>query len=887
MAKFDVRQVAEITADTTNYRVQDPLSGGFTSSMDSLVQGRVNSIFNKIDSYIENVAKKSYIGSSRAEDTSSGSSRFRTYTEIGKGQESFDVLKAQRTSFVPDKKSVNDEGIALDYQKAYMLTTKKRLHSADEYNLLNQEISELGGRVSRRKLKKGGYEATIEVPISESDYNQTQGMTAKQKSSFFSDYLKQLSPQTNALYRSNSAQISAETRAKNKELAEKDKAKQEEKEKKDKEEEEKNKEKADKENKKKLLSAVSMVITALVTIADIARRILTATLARASEVKKEAVDAKSLGVTQMSLMKYNNQETVMGLPRDIFKGAIGSLQRSFGDISNLDTKAVSELAKVLGSDIAQTINVALGRNDPESAMKLILDTYFERGRKGINSVGMQVGQMQSERELATALENAGLNELATILRSMFYTNDTGIYRGSLNNVDPFDTYMNLVQMYTMGLTDVDNRHVAELGQVVDQLKAKFDSLKDNLEKGLLLSLENVINKINNWDIGKSDKEKVIDLRKSIVSNEQARDLMLQKQNTAQQAYRANFDKANINFKAMGFSSVDNLLDTMRKDDYWTDKLPKTDEAQKQYQRFINFLATDEGLETLQLIRYAEVTGDRAKQAQSDWEKTVQGKTTYQPSLYTEASLQEEAMNYGDTWTVYNGDVVSPLLYKSAVAKGYGGRVDSYFSQPKEVFDTVKSVLGIEKFTYDYALASKNAKNLTNDLYKKLQVEGAFADEKAFSGLQTKGLGVNKEAVVKRAFDKGILTQDYLDSFMMSLTNTTGYGIANDLWSKVSSYVESEGAQSFMYSAGAISALNDAINTNLAQSFLARTNGEGITASVGGYNEKTGTVTVTLIAKDTEGKQISQPITFNTDAILGKDKTYTYDFNSNITRATAQ
>ena len=56
-------------------------------------------------------------------------------------------------------------------------------------------------------------------------------------------------------------------------------------------------EREDKSNKRKMLHWLTIVVSFLAGIADITRRILTASLARASEIKKEQIEAKSAGIS--------------------------------------------------------------------------------------------------------------------------------------------------------------------------------------------------------------------------------------------------------------------------------------------------------------------------------------------------------------------------------------------------------------------------------------------------------------------------------------------------------------------------------------------------------------------------------------------------------------
>ena len=95
-----------------------------------------------------------------------------------------------------------------------------------------------------------------------------------------------------------------------------------------------------KANRRNMLHWLTIAVSFLAGIADIARRILTASLARASEIKKEQVDAKSLGISYTSAREYKAQETAMGMKEGTFTSAIASLQSAFGDVTHLDDNAL-------------------------------------------------------------------------------------------------------------------------------------------------------------------------------------------------------------------------------------------------------------------------------------------------------------------------------------------------------------------------------------------------------------------------------------------------------------------------------------------------------------------------------------------------------------------
>jgi hypothetical protein len=418
---------------------------------------------------------------------------------------------------------------------------------------------------------------------------------------------------------------------------------------KDKEEEKKRRdeEKEDNINKRQSLRYFALIITTLTAIADITRRILTATIARGYEIRKDSVDAKSVGVTYGQAREYSTQERVMGLDKGTFLKALQSIESAVGDITNLDSNAVKELAKVLNSDTVQLIYGGLGKSDPERLMQLILNEYFKRGQKGINSAGINVGRYSAERELATALEKAGMAELAEILRNMFYANDSGLYKGRIGMGNPAKDYMALATAYTDGLTPAQYRKASELGETLSQLSEKFNLLKQNLETGLLIALEGIINRINNWDIGKSEKEKINDIRTNRALNKKAKADMEDLAELSTEQAKQLITEAGLN--------------------------PEELNSKKPSKAFQDFLRTDKGRKVALLWRTAEVATDKAKLAQKNLDKEwTDGKIPFQASDFTTAGVQVSVgKDYANWYQIKSGEFMNYDELGSAYAKKHG------------------------------------------------------------------------------------------------------------------------------------------------------------------------------------------------------------------------
>lgn len=630
----------------------------------------------------------------------------------------------------------------------------------------------------------------------------------------------------------------------------------------------------DKANKRKMLHWLTIVVSFLSGIADIARRILTASLARASEIKKEQVEAKSLGISYTNAREYKAQETAMGMKEGTFTSAIASLQSAFGDVTHLDDNALGELAKVLKGDVVEAINNGLGRNDPEKLMKTILNAYYERGQSGVNSIGQRVGKFQAERELSTALEKAGLNDIANILRNMFYTNDTGIYKDRISNGDSFADYMGLSTAYTMGYGAVDNKHFAELGAVVDSVKSKFQSLKDSLNKLVLDSIGGLIQKIDNWDIGKSAEEKVHDTRTNIQLNAAARDRLQNSANIARSQYTQMFREAGVNvadFGIKGVNTIDEFLafTNTSEGQYWE---PKGKQEKEAYNNLVQFLNTEQGNKAIKLVHYTQTAEKKAKQADEAYKKGLKtGKVGYNKADYTASAIAVDMKkNLAEAWFSNEFSAVN-LLYRS----GRGGNAREALYTNQDVWEEYKRVFLLgNPMTYEIALASGEAYNLTNALYDR-----AKASYKSSNKWDKEKKNMSKEALVKQALKDGVLTNDDIEGLVSQNISTSGWGISLGVGSNLRDTLIERGLKEFSEQAAVNNILSEALKLQGAKDFLAKYNAENVVATVGGYSEKEGRVNVVLTVKNGDKDPPKEVLSFYTDSVLGENEFYNAELDN--------
>ena len=645
-------------------------------------------------------------------------------------------------------------------------------------------------------------------------------------------------------------------------------------------------ERENKSNRRKMLHWLTIAVSFLSGIADITRRILTASLARASEIKRDSLNAKSLGITYSDMREYRAQETAMGLEKGIITAGMSELQAGIGDITNLDQNMLSELAKVLKSDVVEGINLGLGQTDLDNVYKEILNTYFARGQAGVNSAGMQVGKYQAERELATALEKAGLGKIAEVLRNMFYTQDTGIYRGRLSTQDAFSDYMGLTTAYTMGFSTVDNKHFAELGQVVDNVKAKFVSLKENLEKLVLVSLEGLINKIDNWDIGKSPEEKANENATNLQLNQQARSKMTTLAQASSNRANALFAEAGIDFSSFGEgATAETVITELNKSGWNIGALSEDKKAA--YNAMLQFARTDKGRQAIYSLITANLASKKAQQADEAITKgRKKGNINYNKTAYTDAAIQSEVqdiiesfytdeerkktsnanLNY-NTLDLGKYDIPVLGLLNKATYSGYSYSSSALYTQLSNEY------YGGKRITYDEALASDSSFALTQALYDMLP-----DSMKGKAGRTGKVSEKKQREAVKRALASGALTQEDVYN-LMSTHVAEGWGFSSAQIYGAKKLFNATDALSANEQAGVNNILSSVLALQQAQNYLSKHNAESVVATIGGYDEKRGTVQVVLSIKGGDEKSPKEVLSFSTDSVLGKNKYYEADLDT--------
>ena len=257
-----------------------------------------------------------------------------------------------------------------------------------------------------------------------------------------------------------------------------------------------------------LLGQIASMFTVLL---DLTRRILSNGLAMASDAKRTEREARNIGSSYASMLGFNYTDSAYGLPEGTTSSALFAIQKMFGDPANLDTKALDKLSMLMGNSVGDAVRSGLGGKNPEKLIEMIMDSFIKSQQAGVNQFGQQVGKEEARRNLYTLLAEIS-PEIATLFSRAVEANDFGINKGRINS---WQDYLDANRRIQGGLSDTDLRAFSTLGEVVDQVKTKFNNLKNMITQEFLLNLSGVIDRINNANWGKSGAEQ-LDSRQKIV-----------------------------------------------------------------------------------------------------------------------------------------------------------------------------------------------------------------------------------------------------------------------------------------------------------------------------------------------------------------------------------
>ena len=250
--------------------------------------------------------------------------------------------------------------------------------------------------------------------------------------------------------------------------------------------------------------ALTKIVGMFTVLLDLTRRILANGLAMASDAKRTEREARNIGSSYGAMLQYNYSDMALGLQEGTTPNALFTLQKLFGDTANIDEKALGKLAMVMGNSVGDFVLSGQGGKNPEKLMEMIIDAFLKAQSEGVNQFGQQVGKEEARRALYTLLSEVS-PELATVFSRAVEANMFGVNKGTINS---YQDYLNANRRIQGELDDSSLASFTTLGEVIDQLKAKFENLKNMITENFMLNLGGVIDRINNANWGKNEAEQL-------------------------------------------------------------------------------------------------------------------------------------------------------------------------------------------------------------------------------------------------------------------------------------------------------------------------------------------------------------------------------------------
>lgn len=293
------------------------------------------------------------------------------------------------------------------------------------------------------------------------------------------------------------------------------------------------KDKRKQDNSRATSTIIKAILAVVVIAADILRRILTATLDNAAKIDKDTVESNNIGMSYIDRRNADIFDVAHGMEKGSTFKALQSIQNSFGDVTNLDDKALATLARVMGNEVAELVNSGMGGEDPELLLERIMDAYFKNWQEGKNSLGQYVGQTEARRELVTSLEKT-MPEIAYLLGRMIDDASSGKYG---REIQDYQSWRNTTQTNRTGLLDSETEFASQLGTKYNEILAIVEDLKTSFFTRLLNSMGDLLDKLENSRIGMTDSNYLDTDQKNKEIN--ARTIELAKQTLANDRTKVN------------------------------------------------------------------------------------------------------------------------------------------------------------------------------------------------------------------------------------------------------------------------------------------------------------------------------------------------------------
>lgn len=429
-------------------------------------------------------------------------------------------------------------------------------------------------------------------------------------------------------------------------------------------EEAKGSEKETKDFKRSFSGKAKLIIGALLLVADVARRILSAVLKDSAERREAGIKARSVGVTGTEVRNWGNVEKARNLKEGTILRGVSAIETKFGDHRHLDAEALAEIAPYMPSNLLPLLQTGLAKENPKLAMEMIVNGAMAHVRKGLDWKNKHVGEEKARRSIVASVKRFD-EDIGALFENMLDTNQYGVFAGQAGT---FSQWESAGRDVFTNLTAGQIAKYEELAQVTAQLSAQFTSLKDDMLAKFALSLSRLINRMNQWGIGKSPTEKLNDNLEAVTRNQEASEKMQKGIDQAEQVFSGRAKEIGIDFSSLGIKGVSNaseFFDFVNKDPY------KAYDVIKKNAKLQTFM-TDPQI--LMIAQMQQVMKRRKAGADKQLELAKENisDVTYDQLAYTDANIAEEvASSFGSgMWKNKEGVVFQNWFKQNFLGDNY-------------------------------------------------------------------------------------------------------------------------------------------------------------------------------------------------------------------------
>ena len=441
---------------------------------------------------------------------------------------------------------------------AHFLETTREIKGAKAQQFAREAVIDAGGRIIHTAGTANKDMMTTFIPISDS---QLGAMSRRDVATFVRD----VTPASNSASRAEASERTRKEReaqmerdAKRQQLHFRDLKKQNEKRQRDQERQQKQEikdaEQAVKDkvtSRKQTLGKIGKIVTILIGIADVTRRILTSVMNFGSEYSKTATKAGTLNIGAQDIRNLNYLDKALGLDAGTNVQMQEDIRGLFGNTANINTGALKWLSMVMGNEAGDLVRSGIGGDNPAYLVERILDTFYKRQQEGVDQYGNKVGQEKAQRALVTLLESVS-PAIARTFERMIEEQRSGLHAGEITGYRQFQS----LYLPAQGSTDaLDWERLSKFGKEVDLLKAEFSNLVTLLKVKVADALTGFVTKIGSLNIGKNVEEKT----QSVNASYNRLASWREGYSTQQTELR---DKLNKRAQSSGFKTIDDVINSM-------------------------------------------------------------------------------------------------------------------------------------------------------------------------------------------------------------------------------------------------------------------------------------------------------------------------------------